>query len=62
LTAGVWQLGSVIVPVVVGLVFQATGSFVGAFLVLAAGPFLGAICMLFVREPGAAERSANSRP
>lgn len=61
LTAGVWQLGSVIVPVVVGLVFQATGSFVGAFLVLAAGPFLGAICMLFVREPGAAERSANSR-
>jgi len=62
LTAGIWQLGSVIVPVVVGLVFQATGSFVGAFLVLAAGPFLGAACMLFVREPGVAERAVNSRP
>lgn len=51
LTAGFWQLGSVIVPIAVGLVFQGTGSFMAALLVLAAGPCLGAICMLFIREP-----------
>ena len=50
-TSAFWQLGSVIVPLVVGFVFQATGSFLGAFAVLAAGPLLGALCMLFVREP-----------
>jgi len=50
LTAGVWQLGSVIVPLVVGFVFQATGSFMAALAALAAGPALGAICMLFVQE------------
>ncbi len=53
LTAGFWQLGSVIVPVAVGLVFQGTGSFMAALLVLAAGPCLGAACMLLVREPDA---------
>ena len=41
-----WQLGSVIVPSVVGLVFASTESFQAAFLVLAAGPLLGASCML----------------
>ena len=51
LTAGFWQLGSVIVPLAVGVVFQATNSFISAFAVLAAGPTLGAVCMLFVREP-----------
>jgi len=45
-----WQLGSVIVPVVVGVVFQATGSFQAAFATLAAGPVLAALCLLFVRE------------
>jgi sugar phosphate permease len=50
LTAGFWQLGSVIVPVVVGFVFQATGSFMSAFAILAAGPALGVICMLFVQD------------
>jgi sugar phosphate permease len=45
-----WQTGVVIVPLVVGGVFQATGSFIAAFVVLAAGPAIGSICMLLVRE------------
>ncbi len=48
--AGFWQLGSVIVPVVVGIVFQSSGSFLAAFAALAAGPALAAIGILFVRE------------
>ncbi len=48
--AGFWQLGSVIVPVVVGVVFQSSGSFLAAFATLAAGPALAAIGILFVRE------------
>ena len=44
LTAGFWQLGSVVVPLVVGFVFQATGSFMAAMAALAA------VCMLFVKE------------
>lgn len=58
LTAGFWQLGSVAVPLVVGAVFQATGSFMAAFLVLAAGPVLGIACMLFIPEPGRVEADA----
>ncbi len=50
LTAGFWQLGSVIVPLVIGFVFQATGSFMIALAALAAGPAVGVICMLFVQE------------
>jgi sugar phosphate permease len=50
LTAGFWQLGSVIVPLVVGFIFQATGSFIAAMAALAAGPALGVVFMLFVRE------------
>lgn len=49
LTAAFWQVGSVIVPVVVGLVFQATNSFYAAFVTLAAGPLFGAVCFWFVR-------------
>lgn len=45
-----WQLGSVIVPSIVGAVFAATGSFQAAFIILAAGPLLGTFCMLGVRE------------
>ena len=45
-----WQLGLVIVPLAVGAAFQATASFAFAFLVLAAGPALGAIAMSAVRE------------
>jgi sugar phosphate permease len=50
LLAGFWQLGSVIVPVAVGVVFQSTGSFQAAFATLAAGPALAAVGILFVRE------------
>lgn len=49
LTAAVWQLGSAIVPVVVGAVFQATGSFMAAFATLAAGPTLAILCLLFLK-------------
>jgi sugar phosphate permease len=49
-TNAFWGLGNVIVPAVVGLVFQTTGSFQAAFVTLAAGPLLGAICMLFIAE------------
>ncbi|MBP2370675.1 MFS transporter [Pseudonocardia parietis] len=45
-----WQLGSVIVPLAVGGAYAATGSFMVAFLTLAAGPALGALVMLAVRE------------
>jgi sugar phosphate permease len=55
LLAGFWQLGSVIVPLVVGVVFQATGSFMVAFATLAAGPALGVVCMLFVQERKSAD-------
>lgn len=42
----VWQLGSVIVPAVVGPVFAATGSVYAAFVTLAAGPLVAAFLML----------------
>jgi nitrate/nitrite transporter NarK len=48
--ASFWQLGSVIVPLVVGIVYQSTGSFLAAFATLAAGPALAAIGILFVKE------------
>jgi sugar phosphate permease len=48
-TNAFWQTGSVIVPVVVGGVFQMTGSFSAAFATLAAGPAFGALMMTFVR-------------
>lgn len=41
-----WQLGSVVVPSVVGMVFGATGSVYSAFLALAAGPVLAAVLMV----------------
>ncbi|WP_223838572.1 hypothetical protein [Saccharopolyspora pogona] len=40
-------------PVVLGVVFQATGSSFLAFATLAAGPLLGMLLMLGVREHGA---------
>ncbi|MGW6332376.1 MFS transporter [Nocardia rhamnosiphila] len=45
-----WQLGSTIVPAVVGLVFAASGSFQLVFLVLAAGPCLAILPMYFIRD------------
>ena len=53
-TNAMWQLAAVIVPTVVGAVFAASGSFFWVFATLAAGPLLGAACMLAVREPRAA--------
>ncbi|GAA3540254.1 hypothetical protein GCM10022419_020440 [Nonomuraea rosea] len=49
-TNALWQLGSVTVPLVIGAVYQATGSFPAAFAALAAGPLAGAVLMAFVRE------------
>lgn len=56
------QLGSVTVPVVVGAVYQATGSFPAAFATLAVGPLAGAAALSFVREagPSARRRSPQS--
>jgi len=45
-----WQLGSVIVPSIVGVVFAASGSFAAAIAILAAGPLMGTFCMFAVRE------------
>ncbi|GAA4389448.1 MFS transporter [Tsukamurella soli] len=58
----VWQLGSVIVPAVVGAVFHATGSFYSAFVVLAVGPFLGAVACAFIRVDRRAERRVAPVP
>jgi sugar phosphate permease len=49
ITNAVWQLGSVVVPLVIGLVFSATGSFRIAFLALAAGPLFAALLTTIVR-------------
>lgn len=45
-----WQLGTVLVPLVVGQVFQQTGSFYAAFVALAAGPFVATLAMTRVNE------------
>jgi sugar phosphate permease len=49
-TNAFWQLGSVVVPVVIGVVFQLTNSFSMAFVALAAGPALAAVAMFWVKE------------
>jgi len=51
LTNALWQLGSAIVPLAVGAVYDAANSFYAAFITLAVGPLLGTIAMLLVREP-----------
>ncbi|MFB7496475.1 MFS transporter [Streptomyces sp. NPDC056161] len=50
----VWQLGSVIVPVVVGGVYASTGSFPLAFATLAAGPAFAILISFFFRQPPSA--------
>ncbi|WP_321803396.1 MFS transporter [Burkholderia sp. BCC1988] len=50
LTNAFWQLGSVIVPLVVGVVYQETNSFAVAFAALAAGPAVATVAMFWVRE------------
>ncbi|MGI4813225.1 MAG: MFS transporter [Janthinobacterium lividum] len=49
-TNACWQLGSVIVPIAVGAVFQSSHSFLMAFITLAAGPLLAVLSLLPVRE------------
>jgi MFS transporter, ACS family, glucarate transporter len=44
------QSNTIIAPLIVGSVFQATHSFFGAFAALAVGPFLGSIFILLIRE------------
>lgn len=55
----IWQLGSVIVPLAVGASYSATGSFAAGFLTLAAGPALGTLVMLTVRERTTSEAPAS---
>lgn len=57
-----WQLGSVLVPSVIGPVFASTGSFALAFATLAAGPLLGAVICLFVREPRSTTEARTPTP
>ncbi|WP_213765554.1 MFS transporter [Caballeronia sp. dw_19] len=49
-TNALWQMGGVLVPVVIGVVFQSTHSFYCAFAVMAMGPLLAFFAMLFVQE------------
>lgn len=46
----IWQFGSLLSPVVVGTVIDATRNFFFGFLTLAIGPMLGTIAILFVKE------------
>jgi sugar phosphate permease len=48
--SSIGSIGTSIVPVVVGAVFQATQSYQAAFAVLAMGPFLASLCMIPVRD------------
>lgn len=52
----IWQLGSLVSPVVVGAVIDATRNFFYGFLTLAAGPVLGTVTLLFFKEKPASSR------
>ncbi len=49
-TNACWQLGTILVPLVVGVVFQMTGAFSAAFITLALGPLFAMAAMVLVRE------------
>lgn len=49
-TNATWQLGSMIVPSVIGLIYQSTESFLCAFITLAIGPLFATFAMLKVKE------------
>ncbi|MEJ8546745.1 MFS transporter [Brevibacillus borstelensis] len=51
----IWQLGSLISPLAVGAVLDATNSYFFAFLTLAIGPLLGAFIILLVKEEAAVD-------
>ena len=48
LVNGIWQLGALASPLIMGMVIDQTGSYLLVFITLAAGPFVGAIIMLFL--------------
>ena len=50
LTNAFWQLGNVIVPLVVGVVYQSSHSFNAAFVALAVGPLFSTLIMFAVKE------------
>jgi len=52
------QLGAVLMPLAVGVVFQTTSSFYLAFVTLAAGPILGGFAVCAVREGATANGEA----
>lgn len=47
----IWQLGSLISPLAVGAVIDATNNFFYAFATLAVGPIVGAFVILCIKEP-----------
>jgi MFS family permease len=51
LVNAIWQLGSLISPLAVGAVIDATNNFFYAFAVLAIGPIAGAFIILYIKEP-----------
>lgn len=48
-----WQLGGAIAPIAVGYTFASTGSFLYALVVVAMGPVLAAVTLLFMRNGNA---------
>jgi sugar phosphate permease len=50
-TNAVWQFGSAVAPIVVGLVFSKTHSIPAALMTLALGPLLAVVALAFVRTP-----------
>lgn len=50
ITNAVWQLGSTVVPLAVGVVYGTTGSFFAAMAALAVGPAAAVLLLLPVRE------------
>ena len=49
-----WQLGGAIAPIAVGYTFAGTGSFLYALVVVAMGPVIAAVTLLFMRRDNAA--------
>lgn len=46
----IWQIGSLISPVTAGMLLDRTGSYTWAFTVLAAGPLIAALILVFVQQ------------
>lgn len=57
-----WQIASTLVPLAIGAVFSATGSFLAAFTALAVGPIIGAAVLYFVDEDGGMIAVADPAP